>query len=330
MTYNYDPYNPHQYTQHQTFENQANERSSQIFWDAVSMTSSDRNSIAMSVYHSVPELHYDENAAHNRQKQIEKVTKKSFAPPAKRKWSSFMAVWTVSSCKKFYACYCLFANSNNNHPFLFTSFLPPYLQIWQDPKSVDFILAYNGYDRQKIKRQIFERNLLSEGLLLDRDETQDVHFLKIHVTHEVLCRYAEILKFKFPIKLDEDDSEFALENESKVVRNMKSMFEGIYKHIRLDKRLFPHQKYELYHEFSRDKSYLFDVNEPNFFPCYVRLAVVNFILERTAFADNTEDNLNCIGIDKLLSDVAYISAYPLHDGHHMDQGSQRALLFNEW
>jgi anoctamin-1 len=166
--------------------------------------------------------------------------------------------------------------------------------------------------------------------LLDRDESQDIHFLKVHVTHEVLCRYAEILKFKFPIKLDEDDSEFALENENKLVRNVKSMFDGIYKHIRLDKRLFPHKKYELYHEFSRDKSYLFDVNEPNFFPCFVRLAVVNFILERTAFADNTEDNLNCIGIDKLLSDVAYITAYPLHDGHHMDQGAQRALLFNEW
>lgn len=108
------------------------------------------------------------------------------------------------------------------------------------------------------------------------------------------------------------------------------MFDGIYKYIRLDKRVFPQHKYELYYEFSRDKSYLFDVNEPNFFPCFVRLAVVNFILERTAFADNTDDNLNCIGIDKLLADSAYISAYPLHDGHHMDQGTQRALLFNDW
>jgi hypothetical protein len=43
------------------------DRNSQIFWDALSMASgSDRNSIAMSVYHSVPELHYNENATgHN-------------------------------------------------------------------------------------------------------------------------------------------------------------------------------------------------------------------------------------------------------------------------
>lgn len=41
-----------------------NDRQSQIFWDALSMASgSDRNSIALSVYHSVPELH-EESARH--------------------------------------------------------------------------------------------------------------------------------------------------------------------------------------------------------------------------------------------------------------------------
>lgn len=78
MTHNFDNYNQYQQNHYnQAFENQANDRSSQIFWDAVSMTSSDRNSIALSVYHSVPELHYDENAS-NRQKQYEKVKKQNF------------------------------------------------------------------------------------------------------------------------------------------------------------------------------------------------------------------------------------------------------------
>lgn len=43
----------------------ASDRNSQIFWDALSMTSSDRNSIALSIYHSVPELHQDENDCRN-------------------------------------------------------------------------------------------------------------------------------------------------------------------------------------------------------------------------------------------------------------------------
>lgn len=83
--------------------------------------------------------------------------------------------------RKRFSFHCFFhANGNNIR-------LPPFLllQIWQDSKSVDFVLAYNATDRQKIKRQIFERNLLSEGLLLDRDESQNIHFLKIHITLEV-------------------------------------------------------------------------------------------------------------------------------------------------
>lgn len=204
--------------------------------------------------------------------------------------------------------------------------------MWQIDTNVDFILAYYPNDRHRMRRQIFEKHLLSEGLLLDRDETHETHFLKIHVTFEVLCRYAEILKFKFPIRLDEHESEDILEDGEvpKPIRAVKSIFDGIYKRIRLDERLFPPQKYEIHHEFSRDKYYLFNIMDANFFPCGVRLAVINFILERTPFADNSADNQNGIGIERLLSDGVYISAYPVHDGHHQNRGSQRFLLFEEW
>lgn len=50
-TYNYGHYNNY----NTAFDNQAHDRNSQMYWDAVSMTSSDRNSIALSLYHSVPE-----------------------------------------------------------------------------------------------------------------------------------------------------------------------------------------------------------------------------------------------------------------------------------
>lgn len=59
-SYNFNHYNQ--------ASDQANDRNSQMYWDAVSMTSSDRNSIALSVYHSVPEnLQYDEQSGSNRQ-----------------------------------------------------------------------------------------------------------------------------------------------------------------------------------------------------------------------------------------------------------------------
>lgn len=65
MSYNYN-----------TAYDTASDRNSQIFWDALSMASgSDRNSIAMSVYHSVPELHQDENDSsghsHSRNNKVQ-------------------------------------------------------------------------------------------------------------------------------------------------------------------------------------------------------------------------------------------------------------------
>jgi anoctamin-1 len=180
----------------------------------------------------------------------------------------------------------------------------------------------------QIKRQIFERNLLQEGLLLDRDESQSIHFLKIRATREVLFRYAEILKFKFPIKLDENESEDQLEHNRKIKLQENPILGRFYRLFQLNRRIFPHKRYELFHEFSRDKSYLFDVNDPNFFPNFVRFACINFILQRTPFSDNVDDN--CFGIDKLLADSAYTNAYPLHDGHHLDESCQRGLLYKEW
>ena len=70
-------------------------------------------------------------------------------------------------------------------------------------RTVDFVLAYRGDDHKLEnlkKREIFEANLLKEGLHLEYDNTQRIHFIKLHAPLEVLCRYAEILKIKLRMK----------------------------------------------------------------------------------------------------------------------------------
>lgn len=52
-------------------------------------------------------------------------------------------------------------------------------------------------------------------------------------------------------------------------------------------------------------------------------------MERQRFTDD-EDNLNCVGIQKLLSDGVYRAAYPLHNGNSELEGSQRYLLLKNW
>ena len=73
---------------------------------------------------------------------------------------------------------------------------------------VDFVLVWdsksdlsNTQDAKR-KRQNFERNLSQEGLILskDMDEQSGLMFVKLYAPDEVLKRYAEILKFRLPMK----------------------------------------------------------------------------------------------------------------------------------
>jgi anoctamin-1 len=50
------------------------------------------------------------------------------------------------------------------------------------------------------KREYFEKNLESEGLILETEKTQRIHFIKISAPKEVLARYCEIIKMKMPLR----------------------------------------------------------------------------------------------------------------------------------
>ena len=72
--------------------------------------------------------------------------------------------------------------------------------------SVDFVLVWNESNASSCseiavkKREVFERNLLEDGLMLEREQNQSLHFVKIHASSEVLMRYTEILKLRMPMK----------------------------------------------------------------------------------------------------------------------------------
>lgn len=51
--------------------------------------------------------------------------------------------------------------------------------------------------------QIFEENLIKDGLELeydDQDEHISLNFVKIHATREICRRYSEILRLRMPMK----------------------------------------------------------------------------------------------------------------------------------
>lgn len=75
-------------------------------------------------------------------------------------------------------------------------------------RSIDFVLVWKEKedadpieeDLKRTKRAIFEKELVKEGLQLEHEPYESLHFTKIHVSIEVLRRYAEILKLRMPMK----------------------------------------------------------------------------------------------------------------------------------
>ena len=96
-----------------------------------------------------------------------------------------------------------------------------------------------------------------------------------------------------------------------------------------DEKNFPPISHRFTAIYSRDKEYLFDLQQANFFTTWVRARVVQFILDRQRFSRETAHDFS-FGIERLVDDETYIAAYALHDGELSTKGSRRHLLYSKW
>ncbi|KAL6259932.1 hypothetical protein P5V15_009842 [Pogonomyrmex californicus] len=203
-------------------------------------------------------------------------------------------------------------------------------------RSVDFILVWDEYNgeaqtyRSIKRRKIFEKNLEKEGLQLEYEqgESNGLHFIKIHAPKEVLRRYAEILKLRMPMK-ELPGCQMPQAKSSVIIKEVNSFFRRIMNKYYVDTTIFPTMKQNFTAVYSRDKEYLFDLDSPNFFTSATRSRIVQFILDRTRFSETKEDDF-AFGIERLISENAYVAAYPLHDGNLHTPDSMRYLLYTEW
>ncbi|KAM7350401.1 anoctamin-3-like [Cochliomyia hominivorax] len=209
-----------------------------------------------------------------------------------------------------------------------------------DVREVDFILGYHHFDIRFDhikKRHIFERNLANEGLQLEPDFEQCIHFIKIHAPTDVLYRYAEVLKIKMPMKklpgqdqLYDNPLELSLSLEQiytvkddKMPTFCGSLCKSLIESMKLSKEKFPPKEKRIYSEFQINHKNLYDREQSSFFDAATKNFIIYFILERTHF-DDDEDTLDNVGIQKLLSDGAYCCTYAIHND------IERHLLLTEW
>ncbi|XP_055585585.1 anoctamin-1 [Uranotaenia lowii] len=211
-----------------------------------------------------------------------------------------------------------------------------YNRFQDGERVVDFVLAFNGQNpstEAEKKRAIFERNLVQEGLEIELESSQRIHFTKVHVPKEVVSRYCEIMKMQMPVvRLNgqENIKGYDFSFGSTLARIFRR---PLFSFVIINRDKFRKKEYRLQHEYTRDKAYMFDDGRDDFFTPSIRIAVAKFIMDRTFFGLTEEDKFD-IGLGKLMSDGVYLDAYPLHDGNtdkdQPDVECDRKLLLDEW
>ncbi|XP_055626952.1 anoctamin-1 isoform X2 [Toxorhynchites rutilus septentrionalis] len=204
-------------------------------------------------------------------------------------------------------------------------------------RSVDFVLVWKNPSREELhledmkqkKRNIFEQNLLRDGLQLETETIEgEIHFIKIHAPLEVLRRYSEILKLRMPMKEIPGMAGFKVRTTS-VLSRLKGIGGKIARRILVEEKYFPPRSQRFTAVYSRDKEYLFDHKQARFFTAAIRSRIVQFILDRKRFTDDSSSGYS-FGIERMITEEIYIAAYPLHDGEINVPGSMRHLLYTKW
>ncbi|XP_021403090.2 anoctamin-6 isoform X3 [Lonchura striata] len=203
-------------------------------------------------------------------------------------------------------------------------------------RRIDFVLVYEDESKkiahkrsdrkkQKRKRQVYESNLINNGLQLEATRSvldEKLIFVKVHAPWEVLCTYAEVMHIKMPLQ----------HNDLKTQASAFSWFSRLFRVdeniIKPEQEFFtaPFQKEHLSNFYIQDKD--------TFFNPATRSRIVHFILSRVEYA--TKNNVKKFGINKLLDTGIYKAAFPLHDSsfRHLSTDpncpSERYLLYREW
>lgn len=208
--------------------------------------------------------------------------------------------------------------------------------VFEGDKRIDFVLVWESKENDKrfqmkqLARKTFEENLKNEGLQLDHDfqEGRTLQYTKIHAPIDLLTRYAEILKIRMPIK--EVPEELPALG---VWDAVTGLFSKALQPFELSQEKVPKLPKRFSFVYDKDKKYLFccQENEVFLFSRATRSRIVDYILRRKGYTKDVRTNAE-FGIKRLLSDGAYVAAYPLHEGSWKKKSRMniRKLLYENW
>ncbi|XP_014270353.1 anoctamin-7 isoform X2 [Halyomorpha halys] len=162
--------------------------------------------------------------------------------------------------------------------------------------------------KQEQWRRKFMENLSNAGLDMEEEVVQSsnrklIYFIKIHATWPVLCHYAEELNMRAPLQAHPNPSV----NWSEMALNALRLPNIMYQDVPckpLDFYTCPFRK-------SKIDRFLGSENQETFFSNTQRSRIVYEILSTAMFGKKKKGE---VGIDRLVDEGIFSSAFPLHDG----------------
>uniref|UniRef100_UPI0037E7E5E4 anoctamin-2 n=1 Tax=Semicossyphus pulcher TaxID=241346 RepID=UPI0037E7E5E4 len=192
-------------------------------------------------------------------------------------------------------------------------------------------------EEKALMREEFEAGLLEAGLQIERDKERlnSIRFLRLHIPWQILSREAELQKIKVPVK-----KKCELRKPMGIAGMWDSIVTKVNTPFQPDVPDFDTQRDSqtrtnfktLKHPFIRDKLHLYDIKSTEtLFDNATRSRIVAEIISRITCRQTCQTT----GINSLLAQGVYESAFPLHDGSftrrgRKDQRNDRQLLHEEW
>uniref|UniRef100_A0A673KF49 Anoctamin n=1 Tax=Sinocyclocheilus rhinocerous TaxID=307959 RepID=A0A673KF49_9TELE len=178
-------------------------------------------------------------------------------------------------------------------------------------RRIDFVLLFCAFDNH------IQHFPTQKYLPLQESDDRKTYYLKIHAPWEVLATYADVLKIKVPFKA------------SDIPKAREVPLEWLTHPFRLPDNIMRPEPDYFTAPFDKSKVDFFLIDDKDtFFPPSTRNRIVYYILTRCPYYKEDRKEKDKTGINRLLNNGTYTSAYPLHDVSEIY--SERYHLYRYW
>ncbi|CAH8457624.1 unnamed protein product [Schistosoma rodhaini] len=180
-----------------------------------------------------------------------------------------------------------------------------YVLVWDEPVNENIINKVKKIN--SIYRKTFEDNLQTIGVQIEKEDVKTeslvTHYLKLHISWDLMCHHAECLNLRAPLELQNTK----MKNWSEIL--LKTI--GIPSIMSQNVPNSPPEYYTCPFKKSKLEKFIGHDNKESYFTPTQRHQVAYDILATQAYGSREKAQ---VGIDRLIQEEVYNAAYAIHEG----------------